>query len=422
MTHMSRERKLLIFAGVLLCGGGQGILINTLSIFVKPVTESLGFDRGPFALYASIISLVAVATLPLYGELYRKTWFPQFMVASAVVCSAALFSYSFCASLPAFYVLSVILGLFFHGTSITAVANVLSRWFGRNKGLATGICFSGSGIFAAVMLRLTNPVIEQFGWAWGYRLIGISGLILLSVGSVIVCWVESRKPFCLRHDDPEFSACSRGSASLELTRREAVHTCAFWGLLLGCFLISASVQAGGSSIAAYLSDLGYDTSFQGQLASVSMLALAAGKILIGKLLDRTGMRVGFVCITGALAGYAVSLIFLDRPVFAALYVIFYGIAASGSTVLVSYSVISCFGSADYSRIYALTSIAVNLGVAAGNWVPGEVFDLWGSYLPGWYALVVVALVVGVLFAMTSYDQLKRCAATYRRGKEEGISH
>lgn len=95
---------------------------------------------------------------------------------------------------------------------------------------------------------------------------------------------------------------------------------------------------------------------------------------------------------------------------------------AGSTVLVSYSVISCFGSADYSRIYALTSIAVNLGVAAGNWVPGEVFDLWGSYLPGWYALVVVALVVGVLFAMTGYDQLKRCAATYRRGKEEGISH
>lgn len=420
MAGMSRERKLLIFAGVLLCGGGQGILINTLSIFVKPVTQALEFDRGPFALYASIISLVAVATLPLYGELYRKKWFPQFMVVSAVICSGALFCYSFCTSLPAFYVLSIILGFFFHGTSITAVANILSRWFGRNKGFATGICFSGSGIFAAVMLRLTNPIIEQFGWAWGYRTIGVSGLILLSVGAVIVCWVESRRAFCCKEDDPEFCTCSKVTAGIELTRREAVRTRSFWGLLLGSFLISTSVQAGGSSIAAYLSDLGYDSDFQGLLASVSMLALAVGKIVIGKLLDQAGMRIGFICITGALAGYAVSLIFMDTLIFAVLYVIFYGIAASGSTVLVSYSVISCFGSGDYSRIYAMTSIAVNLGVAAGNWVPGEVFDLWGSYLPGWYVLVAVALLVGVLFGMTSRDQMKRCDVIYRRGKEGTI--
>lgn len=419
MTGMSRERKWLIFAGVLLCGGGQGILINTLSIFVKPVTEGLAFDRGPFALYASITSLVAVATLPLYGELYRKKWFPRFMMVSAVLCASVLVAYSFCDSLWAFYVLSVVLGLFFHGTSITAVANLLSQWFGRNKGLATGICFSGSGIFAAIMLRVTNPIIEQYGWAWGYRFIGLSGLILLSIGAGVVCWVESRKSLCLRPEDPEFDLCHKGTIQMDFTRREAVRTLSFWGILLGSFLISASVQAGGSSIAAYLSDLQYSAEFQGLLASLSMLSLAAGKIVIGKLLDWAGMRIGFICITGALVGYAVSLILLDKFVFTVFYVIFYGIAASGSTVLVSYSVLSCFGSRDYSRIYALTSIAVNLGVAVGNWIPGEVFDLWGSYRPGWYALVAVALFVGILFGVTSFDQLKRCSATsrHRRGRK-----
>ena len=88
--NLSKDRKLLILAGVLLCGGGQGVLINTLSVFVKPVTETLGFQRGPFTLYASIISLVAVATLPVYGELYRKRWFPQLMqneVYAQHICS-----------------------------------------------------------------------------------------------------------------------------------------------------------------------------------------------------------------------------------------------------------------------------------------------------------------------------------------------
>lgn len=402
----SKERKRLILAGLLLCGGGQGILINTLSVFVKPVTEALGFARGPFTLYASLISLVSVAMLPLYGELYRKPWFPRLMLSSAVICSLTLFSYSFCGTLPAFYILSVILGLFFHGTSITAVANVLNRWFGRNKGMVTGICFSGSGVFAAVMLRLANPVIQRFGWAWGYRLVGLSGLALLTSGALLVCRVEGGG--CLPPaDDPEFQLPSRNQAGPELTRGQALRTLSFWGLLLGAFLISTGVQAGGSSIPAYLSDLGYSPDFQGQLASVSMLSLAAGKILMGKLLDRAGIRTGFACITAALMGYGASLILMRNSASAVFYAVCYGIAASGSTVLVSYSVATYFGRRDYSRIYALTSIAVNLGVAAGNWLPGEIFDLFGTYLPGWYALLLLGALVGVLLFLSCHDDRRR---------------
>lgn len=402
----SKERKRLILAGLLLCGGGQGILINTLSVFVKPVTEALGFARGPFALYASLISLVSVAMLPLYGELYRKPWFPRLMLSSAVICSLTLFGYSFCGTLPAFYILSVILGLFFHGTSITAVANVLNRWFGRNKGMVTGICFSGSGVFAAVMLRLANPVIQRFGWAWGYRLVGLSGLVLLTSGALLVCRVEGGG--CLPPaDDPEFQLPSQNQAGPELTRSQALRTLSFWGLLLGAFLISTGVQAGGSSIPAYLSDLGYSPDFQGQLASVSMLSLAAGKILMGKLLDRAGIRTGFACITAALTGCGASLILMRNSASAVFYVVCYGIAASGSTVLVSYSVATYFGRRDYSRIYALTSIAVNLGVAAGNWLPGEIFDLFGTYLPGWYALLLLGALVGVLLFLSCHDDRRR---------------
>lgn len=415
--RFSKERKLLVLGGLLLCGGGQGILINTLSVFIKPVTETLGFARGPFTLYASIISLVSVVMLPLYGELYRKPWFPKLMLASAAICPIALFSYSFCSVLPSFYILSVLLGLFFHGTSITAVANILNRWFGRNKGMVTGICFSGSGIFAAVMLRLANAVIQRFGWAWGYRLVGLSGLALLVSGALIVCHVENRRCL-LTPDDPEFVLPVKSGGELELTKKEALRTLSFWGLLLGCFLISTGVQGGGSSIAAYLSDIGYSTDVQGALASASMLALAAGKILMGKLLDRAGIRMGFACITAALVGYAASLILMRHAAFAIVYVLFYGIAASGSTVLVSYSVATYFGRRDYSRIYALTSIAVNLGVAAGNWLPGEIFDLFGTYLPGWYALLLLGALVGALLFLSCHDHQKRCGLQISLGKEE----
>ena len=101
----SKERKAIILAGLFISGGGQGVIINTLSIFVKPVTEALNFARGDFTLYTSIISLVAVLTLPIYGELYRKKWFPKYMIVSAVIFACVPLGYSFSRSLPAFYAL-----------------------------------------------------------------------------------------------------------------------------------------------------------------------------------------------------------------------------------------------------------------------------------------------------------------------------
>lgn len=406
---LSKERKAIILAGVLISGGGQGVIINTLSIFIKPVTEAMGFARGGFTLYSSIVSLVAVLTLPLYGEVYRKKWFPKFMVLSAVIFAAIPLGYSFCTNLLSFYLLSVILGLVFHGTSITAVANVLNRWFGRNKGVATGICFAGSGAFAAIMLRIGNSIIRDYGWNWGYRFISVCSFFLLATGALIVWWLEShdRVP---GPEDPEFQVEISGHSDVELTRSEALRTVSFWGLLLATAIVSFVAQAGGSSIAAYLSDIGYSVEFQGSLASASMLALAFGKILVGKLLDRAGLRLGFAVTTLAMLLYAVSLLTMTQAVSPYLYVICYSVAASGSTVLASCSTATCFGRKEYSRIYVLVSIALNLGVAAGNWVPGAIFDSARSYMPAWVLLLVLAVVNGVLYAAIYLDHRKRSLA------------
>ena len=81
---LDARRKWLIFAGFLISGGGQGALSNALSPFVRPVTESLGFPRGAFTLYTSIVFFASMILLPVYGELYRKKRFPVMMVGAAL--------------------------------------------------------------------------------------------------------------------------------------------------------------------------------------------------------------------------------------------------------------------------------------------------------------------------------------------------
>ena len=65
----------IVFCCTLLVAAGTGIFVNCLGIFVKPVCEELGFDRGPFTLYSTIGGFVGMFAMLAYGELYRR--YPQ---------------------------------------------------------------------------------------------------------------------------------------------------------------------------------------------------------------------------------------------------------------------------------------------------------------------------------------------------------
>lgn len=407
---LSRERKLLILAGFLVAGGGQGALINTFSVFIKPVTQALGFSRGEFTLYNSIIFLFSMLLLPLYGEIYRKKWFPRFLLLSAVICGLAPVGFPLCRSIEMFYFFAVLIGVFFNGVSINAVSTVITRWFGRNRGFATGICFSGSGLTAAVVLRLANSAIQRADWRYGYWTVSACSLLMMATGALIICSVERRGAPDAAHD-PEFLPSQTETGKDDMTLRQACGTFGFWGIAASALLFSSITQSGGASIMAYASDLGYSSAAQSQIASASMFLLAAGKILFGRALDRWGVRFGFSMASAALAGYVLSLIFMPNSWAAAVaYVLFYGAAAPAPTVLVSYSVAAAYGKREYSRIYSLIYIGVHCGVMIGNTLPGLIYDQTGSYAHAWSLALFAALLAAALLACTYYDMRRRKTA------------
>ena len=87
----------IVFCCTLLVAAGTGIFVNCLGIFVKPVCEELGFDRGPFTLYSTIGGFVGMFAMLAYGELYRR--YPQhirkFIALGTVVCCGAFYGGGF---------------------------------------------------------------------------------------------------------------------------------------------------------------------------------------------------------------------------------------------------------------------------------------------------------------------------------------
>ena len=389
---INREQKQMILAGTLISGGGQGALINTLSIFVKPVSDALGLSRGSFTLAATLSSLAVMLSLPIYGRIYQKRWFPWLMLAAALVCPLVLVGYSFSKALTSFYTFALVQGLLFNAISLTAVAYILNTRFDEERGIATGICFAGSGLFGAALLRLGSYVIDHFGWQCGYRTIGVTGMVFLVAGFLLMNRTTRVCASDVLVRDLMPSPLPDG-----LTQREAVCTPSFWFLVVGSFLLTMIGQSTLTSIAAYLSDLNFEPSVQSNVTSIGMLSLATGKIVMGKLLDRKGFAVGATVTAASTFGFLISLLLMRNLLSIGAYVVLSGIGISASSVLASYACGYCFGRRDAARILASIHVMLNLGAACGNIIPGLLFDHSGSYRVLWYLLLACCLLLSVCF-------------------------
>ncbi|MFA6345156.1 MAG: hypothetical protein WCX34_03870, partial [Syntrophales bacterium] len=113
---MTSERK--IFYGWWIVGGafflnfaGIGIIMNTMGVFIKPVTESLGFTRGGFTLYFTIAALSMMVMAPVMGKLLERYNIRLIMTVCTAMMATSFALFSQCRTLTQFYIVAVFLGI-----------------------------------------------------------------------------------------------------------------------------------------------------------------------------------------------------------------------------------------------------------------------------------------------------------------------
>ena len=63
---------------------------------------------------------------------------------------------------------------------------VLSHWFYRRRGLASGICMAGSSTGGAVIPLLLRFLFQKYGWLWSVRIIAFMALACYALGVFLV--------------------------------------------------------------------------------------------------------------------------------------------------------------------------------------------------------------------------------------------
>lgn len=382
----------IVLAGTLIMASVMGIIYNCFSQFIKPVCEELGFSRRAMSMNQTIVSLVQVLIAFGWGWILKNVNIKRLMLLISVVGPVGFFCYSFCSKIWMFYGISVLMSCTLTLLSVLPFSYIISNWFVEKRGLATGICFMGSGLGGMILNPMLGVWLQSYGWRMSFRILAVI-MGVVAIPCVLLVKIRPGEKGLKALGADRASGSSEGDED-GITLAEAKKMPKFW--ILAC--CSMGVNMGLSSLvqtlSPHLTDNSYSVTFAAAMVSVSMGAMALGKILLGQLFDMLGTRRATkFSLTCAFLGL-MGMLFCKVTPLLGLIVLGIGFGCAFGTVGNPIVVQNVFGKRDFAAIMGLYTAFCNIGSAIAPTANGAVFDFFGSYRP---AYVVLAAVVAVSF-------------------------
>lgn len=369
---------------------GYSTRVGLSQLFAVEILNDLGFSSGAYFLSTAAMAIASAVSGPFLGKMLRGKHLRKTFIVCSIMAMGAYACNGLCHELWQFYLTGILGGIFSAGCGILLVSVVVTNWFEKNRGLMISIAMMGISIGGTVLSPLISWMIVNFGWRQAYFMISALNLIvLLPIGLFIIRRTPQDvglEPY--GHGEQTASSKKNVPASnWNATLKEARQTPILWMFVIGAFLIyfTACILQHQSS---YLKSIGFDASAIATFISLYSAVAIVGKLVLGRIFDRFGPKIGILFGCGTFFFYLIAFIFAQGST-AMLYLaaILYGFGTSTATVAIPIMTTSVFGAKNYSELYGFVSAFTMTGSAIGSSAIGLVYDLTGSYIP---ALVILA--------------------------------
>ena len=373
---------------------------TAFSLFLPPILDEFGWDRGLAAGAFSFGFLVSALLSPVLGRLMDRRGPRVVMEMGVVLLGAGLLLASLIERPWQLYAtLGVLVGAGSNCLGYTGQALFLPNWFVRRRSFAISVAFSGVGVGSIVLLPALQGVIEQAGWRTACAALGVLALLLAPLNLLL----RGRPQELGLLPDGEAAGAAAAApapsnvvdpawAAVDWTLARAVRTGRFWWIALGYFgglYAWYSVQVHQTK---YLVEVGFDATEAAWALGLVSLVAVPGQIWLGHLSDRIGRE--WVWSIGC-AGFAISylaLLALARfpdPALLALMVGAQGLLGYGLVSVMGAITAEIFEGRNYGAIFSTLMLAMICGGAAGPWITGLLHDRTGSYAPGFAIALAV---------------------------------
>ncbi len=383
---------LIVFLEITIYGG----LLNSLSVFLLPMTQTLDISRGSYALAGTSLYIASFFGNLSTGYLFSRFGYKKSCMVSLFLSAAGMLVNSLAQNTVMIGVGRFMLGLGY-GVCFTAGAvRIIQNWFHKHRGLLIGAVSMSSGLGGSLLTILLTGIIETYSWQMAFLVIA---LLLACVAGL----------YFLLHDKPETLGLKPyGDAQALTAAKKAPREHSQWeGLTMAqwlrqpafylmalCTLGSCVCLTMATTVTIpHFQDHGYSPTDAAVYQSVLMLSLAFFKLLGGELCDRIGARaVAIVCMGFALLGHFL-IADISSPLCSVAGVLCLAAGSCMTALMVPLLVMPLFG---YRASTGLTGIFLgiaSLSNAFSQPLSNLLFDKLGSYSPVFRVIAIVDLVL-----------------------------
>lgn len=322
----------------------SGLFYYTSSVFFAELNQTLGWSKSELSLTHIVHTLFIAAMSPFIGAFMDRYGVRGPIVFS--LCAQAL-CYTAIALAPAnltiFLILQASLSLLGSAATPLGYSRVVSARFDAGRGLALGLTISGLGIVAIVAPLLLTRIVAETGWRGGYLSVA-AFVVLLGVPAMILLGPGRDLPSAGRH------AVSAAGERPELAR--ILRTPIFW-LLLIAFVVPMVAGSGYMvHFIALLRERGFAPADAGMVASVIGVAVLAGRLCTGWIIDRAFAPRVLAIVFGLFAA-GLCMLALGNTALVIPAALTIGFAMGAELDVLAYLVSRYFPLAAFGRVYGI---------------------------------------------------------------------
>ncbi|MBW1803782.1 MAG: MFS transporter [Deltaproteobacteria bacterium] len=347
----------------------------SFGVFYVAILDEYGWGRGETAAAFSIAMLVHALFSPVSGYLVDRFSPRRLFPLGAAFLTIGLVAAHHIKSIWHLYLyFGVIIAIGINSIGFGPHAAIVSRWFIRKRGFATGLTMAGVGLGNLVLVPLIGLMINAFGWRNAF----------LAIAAIIFCIIIPATAIFQRRSPEEMGQLPDGidpgpeggpSLSIkhtsETTRSPdsaggwtffgALSTPSFWWLVLVVFCHGFVTNMLVVHQVVHVVDAGYSRILAASLLGLVGLLSSAGGIFFGFLSDRVGRETGFT-LAGCICFLGICQILFVRDTASTLllygFVTFYGLGNGAIGTIYASTMWDLFPGKALGRLMSTLSIGI----------------------------------------------------------------
>lgn len=380
-------------------------LCGTLMSAYMPYIAAAGISGSAISTMVSIRSLFSLLGLFFVSIYYRMFSLRKGISLATALGAAAMLIFSVGGNEIVYYTGSALAGFVIGIGASFPTSLLLTRWFQRRRGLALGICASGSGISLICFPSLINMIVDLVGLrAMFWCLSGIS-LVTAAVAWLLIRNMPQEMGLTAFDRGPEPKAEVSAKNGYQLST-------GVWVLLMVMAMLVGSISSTGSShLTILMTSSGYGSDVAALFLSMFGLCLTAGKFIYGEMADRLGtyaasMAAGVILVVGLLL-----TVFMDGVALwpCAAVMLLLGLGYPPSTIGISLWAADFSSPQTYEKTLKWMQILGNAATVVIGSIPGRIYDAFGHYQGG-YVMLAVGSILCLPMLMIAYRSRKPVAS------------